>query len=252
MRKLWCLVFMVVFVMPGLSSASSNSNVLGIGCPDEVPSFDIPAADYIMENFFEEDHFTHINNTDIVFSSDQFLGIMVLLSIYNTTKNVDYLSYAENVWNYSEQFYDSGYKHSVNDPEKYVLDNSYALLANLELYAATNDSKYFERAENVSKKIVSMHSNSFFKTSLNNDTTDIKTQAVTSFALLETGNISCRDVALSTLNATIKKYLDDGYNQSGRYYAIDNAMMTFATAEAYEITGIESFKNVSEKTAMFL
>ncbi|MBU3902546.1 MAG: glycoside hydrolase family 76 protein [Candidatus Thermoplasmatota archaeon] len=257
MRKLWCLVFMVVFVMPGLSSASSNSNVLGIGCPDEVPSFDIPAADYIMENFFEEDHFTHINNTDIVFSSDQFLGIMVLLSIYNTTKNVDYLSYAENVWNYSnDTFHDESaglYSYDNCSDEKYVLDNSYALLANLELYAATNDSKYLHRSENISKKIVSMQMvNGLFPASSQNSDVDIKTQAVTSFALLKYGNDSYKQIALSVLNATIEVYLDDGYNQSGRYYAIDNAMMTFATAEAYEITGIESFKNVSEKTAMFL
>jgi len=223
-----------------------------MNCPDEVPSFDIPAADYIMENFFEENHFTHTNNTSVVFSSDQFLGIIAMLRLYNTTGNMSYLSYAEKVWNYSEQFYDLGYKHSANDSEKYVWDNSYALLANLELYAATNDLKYFDRAENVSKKIVSMHSSSFFKISSNNSSVDIKTQAIASFALLETGNESYKQIALSVLNATIDEYFDDGYNQSGRYYAIDNAMMTFATAEAYEITGIESFKNVSERTAQFL
>ncbi len=252
MRKLWCLVFLTVFVMPGLSSASSNSNILGISCSDDVSSFDIPAIDYVMENFFEEDHFIHVNNTSIILSSDQFLGIIALLSRYNATKNVDYLSYAESVWNYSEQFYDSGYNHSADDSEKYTLDNSYALLANLELYAVTDNPKYLHRAEDISKKIVSMCNNNFFKTSSNNDNVDIKTQAIASFALLETGNESYRQIALSALNATINVYLDDGYNQSGKYYAIDNAMMIVATAEAYKITGIESFKETSEETAMFL
>lgn len=253
MRKLWCLVFLTILLISALPSASSCPNVFAITYPNEMPSIDIPATDYIMENFFEENHFTHINNTDIVLSSDQFLGIMVLLSRYNITKNMDFLSYAENVWNYSEQFYDSGYNRSSTDSKKYVLDNSYALLANLELYAVTNDSKYLYRAENVSKKIVSMCNNTFFKTSSNNDSIDIKTQAVASFALLKYGNDSYKQIALSALNATTTdEYLDEGYNQSGKYYAIDNAMMTFATAEAYEVTGIESFKNVSEKTARFL
>ena len=254
MRKLWCLVVLTVFVMPGLSSAS-NSNILSIGCPDETPSFDIPAADYIMENFFKEDHFIHTNNTSIVLSSDQFLGIMALLSRYNATKNEDYLYYAENVWNYSNNFYDENadlYSYDNNSDEKYVLDNSYALLANLELYRVTNDSKYLHRSEDVSTMIISMRSNSFFKTSSKNDNVDIKTQAIASFALLKYGNDSYKQIALSVLNATIDEYLNDGYNQSGRYYAIDNAMMAFATAEAYEVTEDESFKNVSERTAKFL
>ena len=252
MRKLWCLVFLTVLLISALPSASSCPNVFAITYPDEMPSIDIPAADYIMENFFEENYFTHINNTNIVLSSDQFLGVIAMLRLYNTTGNTSYLSYAENVWNYSEQFYDSGYKHNATDPEKYVWDNSYALLANLELYTATNNSKYSERAENVSKKIVSMRSNSFFKTSSKNDNVDIKTQAIASFALLKYGNDSYKQIALSVLNATIDEYLNDGYNQSGRYYAIDNAMMAFATAEAYEVTEDESFKNVSERTAKFL
>ena len=252
MRKLWCLVFLTVLLISALPSASSCPNVFAITYPDEMPSIDIPAADYIMENFFEENYFTHINNTNIVLSSDQFLGVIAMLRLYNTTGNTSYLSYAENVWNYSEQFYDSGYKHSADDSEKYTLDNSYALLANLELYRVTNDSKYLHRSEDVSTMIISMRSNSFFKTSSDNDSIDIKTQAISSFALLETGNISCRDTALSALNATIDEYLDDGYNQSGRYYAIDNAMMTFATAEAYEIIKDNSFKDVSEKTTGFL
>jgi hypothetical protein len=253
MRKLWYLVFLTILLISALPSASSCPNVFAITYPDEMPSFDIPAADYIMENFFEEDHFIHVNNASIILSSDQFLGIMVLLSRYNITKNMDFLSYAETVWNYSEQFYDSGYNHSAVDSEKYVLDNSYALLANLELYAVTNDSKYIYRAENVSNIIISMRSNNFFKTSSNNDRVDIKTQAIASFALLEYGNDSYKQIALSALNATTTdEYLDEGYNQSGKYYAIDNAMMTFATAEAYDITGIESFKNVSEKTTRFL
>ena len=252
MRKLWCLVFLTVLLISALPSASSCPNVFAITYPDEMPSIDIPAADYIMENFFEENYFTHINNTNIVLSSDQFLGVIAMLRLYNTTGNTSYLSYAETVWNYSEQFYDSGYKHNATDSEKYVWDNSYALLANLELYTATNNSKYSERAENVSKKIVSMRSNIFFKTSSNNDRVDIKTQAIASFALLKYGNDSCKQIALSVLNATIDEYLNDGYNQSGRYYAIDNAMMAFATAEAYEVTEDESFKNVSERTAQFL
>lgn len=252
MRKLWCLVFLTILLISALPSASSCPNVFAITYPDEMLSFDIPATDSIMENFFEENHFTHINNTDIVLSSDQFLGVIAMLRLYNTTGNTSYLGYAENVWNYSEQFYDSGYNRSSTDSKKYVLDNSYALLATLELYAVTNDSKYLYRAENVSKKIVSMCNNSFFKTSSNNDSIDIKTQAVASFALLKYGNDSYKQIALSALNATIDEYLDGDYNKSGKYYAIDNAMMTFATAEAYEVTGIESFKNVSEKTARFL
>ncbi|MDI6916817.1 MAG: hypothetical protein QMC80_03370 [Thermoplasmatales archaeon] len=255
MRKLLCLVLLTVFVMPALSSASSNSNVLGISCLDEALSIDIPTADYIMENFFEEEYFTHTNNTDIVFSSDQFLGIIALLNRYNATKNRDYLNYAEDIWNYSEEnFYDDLdlYSYNLSDDTKYVLGNSYALLANLELYAATDNLKYFERAENLSKKIVLMRSNTFFKISSNNNSVDIKTQAIASFALLKYGNDSCKQIALSTLNATIYEYLDEGYNNSGRYYAIDNAMMTFATAEAYEVTEDESFKNFSERTAQFL
>ena len=252
MRKLWCLVFLTVLLISALPSASSCPNVFAITYPDEMPSIDIPAADYIMENFFEENYFTHINNTNIVLSSDQFLGVIAMLRLYNTTGNTSYLSYAENVWNYSEQFYDSGYKHSADDSEKYTLDNSYALLANLELYRVTNDSKYLHRSEDVSTMIISMRSNSFFKTSSKNDNVDIKTQAIASFALLKYGNDSYKQIALSVLNATIDEYLNDGYNQSGRYYAIDNAMMAFATAEAYEVTEDESFKNVSERTAQFL
>ena len=252
MRKLWCLVFLTVLLISALPSASSCPNVFAITYPDEMPSIDIPAADYIMENFFEENYFTHINNTNIVLSSDQFLGVIAMLRLYNTTGNTSYLSYAENVWNYSEQFYDSGYKHSADDSEKYTLDNSYALLANLELYRVTNDSKYLHRSEDVSTMIISMRSNSFFKTFSNNDIVDIKTQAIASFALLKYGNDSYKQIALSVLNATIDEYLNDGYNQSGRYYAIDNAMMAFATAEAYEVTEDESFKNVSERTAKFL
>ena len=123
MRKLWCLVFLTVLLISALPSASSCPNVFAITYPDEMPSIDIPAADYIMENFFEEDHFIHANNTSAILSSDQFLGIMALLSRYNATKSEDYLNYAEKVWNYSEQFYDSGYKHNATDSEKYVWDN---------------------------------------------------------------------------------------------------------------------------------
>ncbi|MCG2826292.1 MAG: glycoside hydrolase family 76 protein, partial [Thermoplasmatales archaeon] len=219
MRKLWCLVFLTILLISVLPSASSCPNVFAITYPDEVPSIDIPTADYIMENFFKEDHFIHVNNASTILSSDQFLGIMVLLSIYNTTKNVDYLNRAEDVWNYSEEnFYDDLdlYSYNISDDTKYVLDNSYALLANLELYGVTDDSKYLHRVENVSKMIISMQmENSLFPTLSQNSDVDIKTQAMASFALLKYGNDSYKQIALSVLNATIKKYLDDGYNQSG-------------------------------------
>ncbi len=256
MRKLWCLVFLTILLISALPSASSCPNVFAIPYPDEMPSFDIPATDYIMENFFEVDHFVHVNNTDTVISSDQFLGIIAMLRLYNTTGNTSYMGYAENVWNYSNNnFYDENaclYSYDNYSDEKYILDNSYALLANLELYAVTNDSKYLHRAENVSNIIISMQmENDLFPASSENSS--IKTQAIASFALLKYGNDSYKQIALSALNATTTdEYLDEGYNQSGKYYAIDNAMMSFATAEAYEVTGIESFKNVSEKTARFL
>lgn len=239
-------------------ASSTNSWVIAF---EQLPSTDIPCTEILLTNFNLSTKKFESN-----YSKDQLLGIIALTKLWNDTKEQKYLQYAEGVWDYCElSFYSQqarGYQHNISNATIYTVDNSYGIVANLELYLATNNSKYLDRTKTLVDLILNLRNGSFFKISNVSSDIELSTQSLACMALLELSSVTkaqdyCNE-ALSCLNATAEEYLDErcGYRVQlanySIYYSDCNAKLIVATARAYKLTNIDSFKSASLKVTNFL
>lgn len=245
LKQTIALLLATILLIPSVSSFEQTKT-------DSSTTFDLPLRDFIF-NFFRYNYFVNEINSNEVNCQNQFLGIIALLSLYNSTKDEKYKENALKVYNYSERFFDGLYAYSSDDDTKYTLNNSYAIISLLELYKATNNNSFLERAEKIANNI--NFNNTFFFTEDNNSV-ELKSQALASYSFLklyeQTKNVSYLKISMSALNYTIENYLTDGYKISEEYFAIENAMLTFATYYAYKTTKNDFYKNATQRSAWFL
>ncbi|MDI6887113.1 MAG: hypothetical protein QMC98_00525 [Candidatus Thermoplasmatota archaeon] len=236
----------------------SSNTTSWVYTQEDLPSIDLSSTNKLIANFnytagrFETDY-----------SHQQLLGIIALLSVANNTKNYSYLELAEKVWYYCENFYDGhnrAYRYNISNYTFYIIDNSYGILANLELYRIVGKIKYLERAKNIGNFILNNQPSDYFNISNLNSSIDLNTQALASIALLELYKETKTQsylAALKALNATKRDYFKHkGYrtelNNTSVYYGGHNAKLAVANAKAYELTNITEFKILALDIVDFL
>lgn len=256
MRKLLGVITAIILLsgFPETSALYTN-----LEHPDDAVSIDIPVSEFVLNHFLKGNYFIHSTDTELITSKDQFIGILALLRLYNTTTNDIYKESAESVWNYTEIFYDKDerlYRFSHDDEEKFTETNAYAILASLRLYGETDNTTYLDRARSIASKLKTFISEELFYTSDINHTFDIKTQGIVSLAFFGLYNAtemqSYKNTAMNVLDACIDNYLNDGFEIDGMYKSIDNAVMGFVNALAYQISNDQRLNETAEKGSDFI